>query len=130
MSRPNIDDISSGNAFTRWCWLKAELVEICKARGLPTGGRKAELTRRITDSIDRKDSPPMPAARPPASRFDWARETLTPATVITDSVSFGPNFRRFLTAQIGKLFVCHGPSINTTSSQVNNSSIRPDFPNS
>ncbi len=108
MSRPNINDISSGTAFARWYWLKAELVEICKLRGLPTSGRKAELTKRIADSIDRKDAVPDTTARKPTSRFNWARETLTPTTVITDSVSFGPNFRRFMTGQIGKPFVCHG----------------------
>ena len=33
--------------FLRFHWLKSELVEFCRANGLPTGGSKGQLTERI-----------------------------------------------------------------------------------
>ena len=40
----------------------------------------------------------------PASTFDWANETLTPETTITDSYKNGPNSKRFFKEYCGKKF--------------------------
>ena len=42
------------------------------------------------------------------SRFNWSKEALSKATIITNSVSFGPNVRNWFKGQIGPKFVCHG----------------------
>ena len=108
MARPDFTDIESGAAFNNWYWLKAEMVEICKAMGLPYSGGKFELRDRIMYALDNNGQLlRQPTKKKNKSRFNWARETLSHDTVITDNVSFGPNFRRFMTAQIGPRFSCH-----------------------
>jgi len=107
-TRPDFPSIASGEEFNRWYWLKEEMVDILKAIGLPYTGGKFELRDRIMYALDHNGGlkPEQKKARP-KSRFNWAREVLTPETVITDNVSFGPNFRRFMKGQIGPRFSCH-----------------------
>ncbi|MEM7550995.1 MAG: DUF6434 domain-containing protein [Bacteroidota bacterium] len=108
MSRPNFEDIKTGKEFNRWYWLKEEMVEICKNSGLPISGRKFDLRDRIMYALDNKgEVKPARKKTRKKSKFNWAREELTRETVITDNVSFGPNFRRFMQNQIGVKFSCH-----------------------
>lgn len=109
MSRPAFDDLQTGAEFNRWYWLKTELVALCKAAGLPTTGRKFELRDRLMYALDHdgKLAPSAPKPRP-VSTFNWSKAPLTPDTVLTDNVSFGPNFRRFMKEEIGARFSCHG----------------------
>ena len=109
MARPDFAEISSGDEFARWYWLKEELVAICKKTGLPHSGSKFVLQDRIRYALDHDGAvlPAKPVSKK-TSRFNWAKAELSLETVITDNVSFGPNFRRFMTAQIGPRFVCHG----------------------
>lgn len=108
MPRPAFGDIASGTEFNRWYWLKAELVAICKAAGLPATGRKFELRDRIMYALDHDGAVlPTPSRPKRSSKFNWAKAELTADTVITDNVSFGPNFRRFMKGEIGAKFSCH-----------------------
>ena len=106
--RPDFSEISSGAEFNRWYWLKSELVDLCKTTGLPYSGSKFELRDRIMYALD-NDGKLLPrvAQQRPQSRFNWAREKLDLDTLITDNVSFGPNFRNFMKAQIGTKLSCH-----------------------
>ena len=109
MKRPDFSDIQTGEAFNQWYWLKAELVEICKASNLPYTGSKFELRDRIIYALDNNGAlMPEPKKKATQSKFNWARAVLTLDTVITDNVSFGPNFRKFMKAQIGNHFSCTG----------------------
>lgn len=109
MSRPDFFEIKSGLEFRKWYWLKAELVEICKQIGIPHNGGKFELRDRISYLLDHDgELPPKVKKEPKTSRFNWAKENLTLETVITDNVTFGFNFRRFMKTQIGDKFQCHG----------------------
>lgn len=109
MSRPDFSEIRDGFEFQKWYWLKAELVEICKQSGIPYNGGKFELRDRIAYALDHDGKlPPESEKKAKTSRFNWANGDLTPETVITDNVSFGPNFRRFMKAQLGEKFQCHG----------------------
>ena len=108
MQRPDFENISSGAEFNQWYWLKAELVEICQQAGLPTTGRKFDLRDRIMYALDNQGKvKSLPKKKRTQSKFNWAKATLSLETVLTDNVSFGPNFRRFMQQQIGAKFSCH-----------------------
>ncbi len=106
--RPTFDQIRNSSEFNNWYWKKSDLVDICIRSGLPYGGNKFELIDRILFALDNPDiKAPVIKKKKPASTFNWAREELRLSTVITDSVSFGPNFRNFMKSQIGPQFSCH-----------------------
>ncbi|MEM7109933.1 MAG: DUF6434 domain-containing protein [Bacteroidota bacterium] len=108
MKRPEFENITSGAEFNSWYWLKAEMVDICKQSGLPVHGRKFDLRDRIMFALDNQGQVKLNRKKKKAnSKFNWAKAELSLTTVITDNVSFGPNFRRFMTRQIGDKFKCH-----------------------
>jgi len=105
MSRPAFEEIETGAEFNRWYWLKEEMVAICKQSGLPYSGSKFELRDRIMYALDHEGAVmPKPKKKKATSTFNWAKAELTPDTLLTDNVSFGPNFRRFMKAEIGPKF--------------------------
>jgi len=106
--RPEFENIKSGKEFRQWYWLKDELVSLCKMTGLKTTGRKSELMNRIQFSIDNEGQRQTESSKKKAlSKFNWAKASLSLSTVITDNVSFGPNFRNFMKKHIGPGFSCH-----------------------
>lgn len=108
MSRPRFEDIRTGDEFNQWYWLKEEMVNICRRSGLPTNGRKFELRDRIMYALDNDGKlKPEPKKQKKQSKFNWAKSQLSLDTLITDNVSFGPNFRRFMKSEIGNKFFCH-----------------------
>ncbi|MEN1784417.1 MAG: DUF6434 domain-containing protein [Bacteroidota bacterium] len=108
MERPRFEEITSGAEFNTWYWLKSELVHICKTAGLPSTGRKFELRDRIMYALDHNGAiKAKPKKLKATATFNWAKAALTLDTVITDNISFGPNFRRFMKDQIGPHFKCH-----------------------
>lgn len=107
--RPPFSKMLSGEEFKAWYWLKAELVEICKRIGLPYSGGKFELRDRIAFALDHPgEQYPISEKKKSNSKFNWAKENLSKETIITDTISFGPNFRNFMKSQIGNRFNCHG----------------------
>ncbi|MEM9325784.1 MAG: DUF6434 domain-containing protein [Bacteroidota bacterium] len=107
--RPSFAELATGDDFLSWYWLKAEMVQYCKAAGLPHNGSKFELRDRIAYALDHDGAVLAPEKKKkPTSTFDWANAELTLDTLITDNVSFGPNFRGFMESEIGPSFVCHG----------------------
>ncbi len=104
-TKPDTSEAMSAQTFDRWYWDKPELVEICVRLGLPKTGSKDALRARILTYLETGAIVPNTRRKPGA--FNWARAELTTGTVITETVSFGPNFRRFMAAQIGDRFVCH-----------------------
>ncbi|WKN43905.1 DUF6434 domain-containing protein [Tunicatimonas pelagia] len=108
MKRPAFEDVKTGEEFNRWYWLKGEMVEICKHSNLPTHGRKFDLRDRIMYALDNNGAvKEEPREKKATSKFNWAKAELTPQTLITDNISFGPNFRKFMKSQIGNKFSCH-----------------------
>ncbi|NHF59166.1 hypothetical protein FK220_007430 [Flavobacteriaceae bacterium TP-CH-4] len=105
--RPLFEDIKSGTEFKRWYWLKEELVDICKHSNLPYSGGKFELQDRIAYALDNNGELLQKTTLKKDSKFDWAKANLTLETIITDNVTFGPNFRRFMKDHIGRRFSCH-----------------------
>ncbi|MEL6922549.1 MAG: DUF6434 domain-containing protein [Bacteroidota bacterium] len=102
-TRPDLFDVSSGEQLKRWYWLKAELVDYCKAVKLNYTGSKAAITDRIATWLD-TGKEQKPQRRKVKSKFNWARETLHPDTIITDSYRNGPNVRRFMLREVGPHF--------------------------
>lgn len=106
--RPSFHRIKTGTEFRTWYWLKSELEEIAVSLGIPKSGKKEVLLDRIEYFMDNNRLPPeQPTRTSSVSRFNWAREPLSLDTRITDTVSFGPNFRSFMKQHIGKRFSCH-----------------------
>ncbi|MGB3800681.1 MAG: DUF6434 domain-containing protein [Lewinella sp.] len=107
MARPDFGNVESGAEFNSWYWLKAEMQAFCKLLGLPSGGRKFDLRDRIMYALDHdRKLLPKPRKRRPESTFDWKGADLNLDTVVTDNISFGPNFRNFLAGQIDRKFTC------------------------
>lgn len=122
MSRPKFEEIKTGNEFNQWYWLKEEMVDICKRSGLPTNGRKFDLRDRIMFALDNNGKIiPEPKKQKKQSKFNWAKSELSLETIITDNVSFGPNFRRFMKNQIGNKFSCHSDFMDWVKSNVGKS---------
>ncbi len=101
--RPDIFDIQSGTELQRWYWLKAELVDYCKAIEIPYTGNKSAITERIAHFLD-TGKISQPVRQQVASNFNWAKEELRLETMITDSYRNGPNVRRFFSEHIGPKF--------------------------
>lgn len=103
-TRPLFEELTDAEDFDNWYWMKEELVAFCKASGIPYSGSKNELRQRIMDQMNGVEIT-VKTVKKPQSHFDWARETITLETILTDSVTFGTNFRGFLKKHITG-FVC------------------------
>ena len=101
--RPPIEEIVTGAELLRWYWLKSEVEAEAKRRGIPLTGSKDEITQRIAYFLD-TGKIKRPKRYTMSSGFDWANETLTPDTVITDSYRNGPNVRAFFRQHYGSRF--------------------------
>ncbi len=101
--RPAIERIKTGVEFERWYWLKAELLDYCRLRGLGTVGQKRELAARIVQYLD-TGTVAKPQTKKVVSTFDWGKEPLTPRTKITDSYRNSQNMRQFMKAHAGEHF--------------------------
>lgn len=103
--KPLPTEVASADQFDAWYWDKPELVAICVHLKLPKTGGKDALRDRVLHFL--KTGETLRPTRISKKGFNWSSAVLTRDTLITDTVSFGPNMRRFLTQEIGKSFVCH-----------------------
>jgi Domain of unknown function (DUF6434)/SAP domain-containing new25 len=104
--RPSLESVADEREFRSWYYLKQELIAFAKIKGIPTAGGKFELADRVAAYFAKGVVEHKARSRSDIG-FDWAKETLSPATIITTSVSFGPNFRNYMKSVIGKKFVCN-----------------------
>lgn len=111
-TRPPVTPDMTASDFDRWYWPVAELKRFCEGLALPAHGPKAELRARVLYRLTHGAAPPPTPKARPASKVNYAKVTLTNETVITDSISFGPNVWRFFKAVIGPSFKCHGDFMN------------------
>ena len=98
--RPEISACVDAAQFRQWYYLKTELVEFARANGIKTTGGKFEIADRIAYFLDHGVPPALVKAAKATSNFDWQSETLTDATVITDSYKNGQNMRRYMQKSI------------------------------
>jgi len=117
--RPDVNEHLSADEFARWYWPVTHLAEFCDRLKISSSGTKAELRTRIMFVLDHPGAPlPKAHSRRPTDKFPWATAVLTPDTVITHGVSFGPNVRSFFKQEIGKKFVCHSDFMDWVRSNV------------
>lgn len=106
--RPPVAAQMSHIEFSRWYWSVESLHMFCELLGLSRSGTKSQLRERIAAKLGGTEAGASETPkRKPKSSFNWAKEPLEATTIITDSVSFGPNLRGWLKKQIGPRFVCH-----------------------
>ncbi len=98
--RPTLELGIDAQNFLAFYWLKSELVEFCRANGLPTGGSKGELTERIAHFL-RTGELLLPTTRPKL-KSDGQVPTLE--TVITADYRSNQINRGFFEEVIGKHF--------------------------
>ncbi|WP_293573015.1 DUF6434 domain-containing protein [Phaeobacter sp.] len=103
--RPDILSITSSEEFDRWYWPVAEMQNLCRERGLPTSGLKAELRARLLGHLRGEITAPGTTPRKPKN---WSKAVLTRDTIIDANVTFGCNLRNFLKQEIGPKFRCTG----------------------
>jgi len=106
MKRPDLINIKTAEEFRQWYWLKQELVDYCKLIKINYAGSKAAITDRIAEILTTgviKENNKTKKPRP-TSKFNWAKEVLTPDTIITDSYKNGQNTRQFFQKEIGPSF--------------------------
>lgn len=106
MKRPDLLTIKTAEELRQWYWLKAELVAYCKALKISYVGNKAEITDRIAKVLTTGvvETTTANKKRKASSNFNWAKETLTLETIITDSYKNGTNTRTFFQQQLGEKF--------------------------
>ncbi len=119
MERPKIEEIVIVEDFKNWYWLKDEMITICKLMQLPYTGKKFDLRDRIIYALENEGKLfPQEKGNKSISKFNWSKTALTLETQITDNVSFGPNFRRFMKSYIGNHFSCHSDFMDWVKSNV------------
>lgn len=105
-ARPALSPALSPEDFWNWYWTREELSAFCQDEGLRQDGNKAALFARVHAALDGRDDP-TPKRKRGKGATNWARDALALETVIDEGVSFGPNFRGFMSSQVGKAFSCH-----------------------
>ena len=106
MARPPLYDGISASDLRDYYWMKAELVDWCRRRGIPSGGGKLELIERMTRFLETGDTGREAGGRKSSlhSRFDWANARLTESTLITSDYRATRNVRAFFEVRLGKSF--------------------------
>lgn len=104
-TRPELASIKSAAELKRWYWLKEELVDHAKACGVKTTGGKFTILDRIGHFLDTGETVwPSDKKQKVTSKFDWHKEPLSEATVITDSYKNSQNVRRYFKANVDQKF--------------------------
>ncbi|MEO0815867.1 MAG: DUF6434 domain-containing protein [Pseudomonadota bacterium] len=104
--RPALSTDLSASVFWNWYWTREEMADFCRSQQWRQDGSKADLFARIHAHLSGEEDPTQRRKRCTGA-VNWARDPLTPQTRIDVGVSFGPNFRRFMAAQVGPGFSCH-----------------------
>jgi hypothetical protein len=106
MTRPDINEIKTGEELKRWYWLKQELVDFCKKSQLSYVGAKFDILDRIAIALDKgvANADVIPKSAKPTSKFLWSKSPLSLDTVITDSYTNGQNTRNFFKQHCGEKF--------------------------
>jgi hypothetical protein len=103
--RPPLDGAIRPSDLYDYYWMKAELAGWCRRQGIPSGGGKLELIDRMVRFLETGDKgTPVRKKGRGGPRFDWARETLSPETVITPDYRATRNVRAFFESQLGDGF--------------------------
>ena len=98
--RPILNTNLDSDTFRSYYYLKEELVEFCRNNGLPTSGRKVELTERIAYFLDTGKVKEVSKTKRAAVEVG----TLTEDTIIENNIVCSEKHRAFFKEKIGKSF--------------------------
>ncbi|MFE1644169.1 hypothetical protein [Microbacterium sp. P01] len=98
--RPPIGDVVDERMLRRWYWLKSELVEIARARGIPAVGGKVEVTDRIAAHLSGRQLTPVKRVE----RRDVLPAVLGADTMIEPGQRCTQALREWLRGRIGPSF--------------------------
>ena len=101
--RPELSKNLSAGSFRQWYWLKEELVQFCRANGLPVSGGKTELSERIAYYLETGGIQKSPAGRN-RSVHSKPVSDITPDSLIESDFVCSERHRAFFKTQIGKSF--------------------------
>ena len=116
--RPKLNKKLDAATFRSFYYLKQELADFCKENGLPTSGRKAELTDRIAYFLDTGNVLKFSAERKTVANIGTLTEdaVIEPNIVCSEkhcaifcekigkSFSFNVPFQKWLKANVGKTY--------------------------
>jgi hypothetical protein len=105
--RPELTPGLTGREFSRWCWLKAELIACAKTLGIRTTGSKDTLTARITAALDG-----LPFTEPQATVAKPGKQLtghLTSSSVIPAGQRCSRVVRDWFVSQVGTGFRFDAP---------------------
>ena len=57
MQRPAVDEVTAAKEVQDWYWTRAELDAIARRLGIGRAGSKADLTARLVDALEGRESP-------------------------------------------------------------------------
>lgn len=103
MVRPQLHDKIDPDTFDSYYWYRHELQALAKDLGLSCSGGKFDIHDRISHYL-RTGEALKPVRRKTESDFDWATESLSVNTLVTDSYKNTENVRAFFRTQIGQSF--------------------------
>jgi hypothetical protein len=107
MKRPELNDNLSGTDFKDFYWLKNELIDFCKSKGINATGGKQELSDSIICYLQTGKITKIVPKQPTKSKFDWNNAEITLDTEITDNYKNSENVRAFMNRKIGSHFHFH-----------------------
>ena len=103
--RPEISDITTAQELKRWYWLKDELIAQAKYCGVKSHGAKFVILERLAHFLETgKTAWPEDRKTRITSKFDWHKDKLELATVLTNSYKNTQNVRRFFHNHVGADF--------------------------
>jgi hypothetical protein len=104
MKRPELNDKLSVIDFKEFYWLKSELIDFCKSKGINRKGGKQELADRIITYLQTGKITKTVTEQQKKSKFDWNNAEITLDTKITDNYKNSENVRAFMKREIGAHF--------------------------
>lgn len=102
--RPALIPGISAEEFSRWYWLKDELVSFARELGIRTSGGKEELTARIRSTLAGALEPAMPVTTKRHKAAPQLSGELTPDTRIPPGQRCSQILRGWFRSQIGEAF--------------------------
>lgn len=101
LKRPTLNQSIVPDIFGNFYWLKAELIQFCRAQGLSSLGSKIELTERIKKFLETGVK-----NNPPTQKINKIRDAQTPITLTTPVIHYKNDAvtRAFFVSQIGPHF--------------------------
>ena len=99
--RPEFDSIKDFEEFSKYYWYRDELIKICKAHGLKSGGSKIELNKVIEAYFSGEKILPE-EKKSTKTRKPTVTELTLDTGLIACGFTFGNKFREFFRQQTGE----------------------------